>query len=346
MHTCAEISGTNVEMVNDVYGTTFVAPVASLPFAYEKLRKFTAPVFVPPPPGGPINITYANAGAQPAAQVGELILIEEGALREIVAVTAVAFPPGFDTLTVAGLVGAFTVAAKVFTLKVHYDKLLVVDPNPLCLEVTTLSLYGPWRDQMVFRLRYAQMTLGEFNFMLSTEGEPPVGAVDDAAIEAFVCDVMFDGNHGLHCEDSGVSGQGAFSPGTRLDDGGPFVSHSCASFDDQFEEVSGVGIFDEYIFEIPFDTYLTRASVHTNASTAADAYVTITKNDVTPIVAAGPVPPNRNLPAVTGVILGVDLANVPVVKGDKITVRINLPTLNTIQRCTVVIAHAPRLINL
>ena len=41
-----------------------------------------------------------------------------------------------------------------------------------------------------------------------------------------------------------------------------------------------------------------------------------------------------------GVIKGVDLPNIPVVKGDKITVRLNLPTLNTIQRANVVIAPA------
>jgi hypothetical protein len=346
MHTCAEISGLNVKMVNDVYDSIFVVPVTDLFFAYERVREFSNPVFVPAPPGGPVNITVANPGPQPAAQVGEFILIEEGGLKEIVPVTAVVVGVGTDMYTVPALTQAFTLLAKVYTLKVYYDKLVVVDPNPVVLEETTLSVYGNWRDQMVFRLRYAQMSLAEFNFMLSTEGEPPVGAVTPGAIEDWICEVLFQQLMAIHCEDWGVEGEGAMNPGIRNDDGGAFVSHSCATFEDQFEDFSGSGTFDEYIFEVPFDTYLTRASIHTNASTAADAYVTIHKNDVIPIVDAGPVPPNRNLPAVTGVIKGVDLPNIPVVKGDKITVRLNLPTLNTIQRANVVIAHAPRLVNL
>lgn len=346
MHTCAEITGLNVKMVNDVYDSIFTVPVTDLFFAFERLREFTTLTFVPAPPGGPVDVTFTNTGAQPSAQPGEFVLIEEGGLREICAVTAVVPMVLSDKLTLANVNNAFTIAAKLFTLKVHYDKIVVDDPNPAVLEVTTLSVYGNWRDQMLFRLRYAQMTLAQFNFMLSTEGEPPVGVVGPGEIEDWICEILFQQLMAIHCEDWGVEGEGAMSPGIRNDDGGAFVSHSCATFEDQFEDVSGAAIFDEYIFEIPFDTYLTRASIHTNASTAVDAYVTIHKNDVIPIVDAGPVPPNRNLPAVTGVIKGIDLPNIPVVKGDKITVRLNLPTLNTIQRANVVIAHAPRLVNL
>ena len=320
MHTCAEISGTSVKMVNDVCDTIFTAPVTNLFFAFERLREFTPLAFTPAPPFSPIDVMYSNPGIQPAATPGEFILIEEGAVREIAAVTAVLTAPGSDTLTLQGLANAFTAAARLYAIKVYYDKLVVVDPNPGCTEVTTLSVFGNWRDQMVFRLRYAQMTLDQFNFMLSTRGQPPVLAVDPPAVEDWICRVLGIEGELHHCENWGVEGEGAYNPGSRIDDGGPFVSHSCATFEDQFELFSGSGTFDEYIFEIPFDTFLTRASVYTNASTAGDAYVTIHKNDVTPVVDAGPVPPNRNLPAVTGVLKGLDLPNVPVVQGDKITV--------------------------
>ena len=121
----------------------------------------------------------------------------------------------------------------------------------------------------------------------------------------------------------------------------PDGAYSRGTFEDQIEEFSGQNTFEEYTFEVPFDCVLIRASVGTKSATAVaqDAYVTIKKNLVTDVVAAGPVG-NRTLKVKTNFLNGVDLANIPCMKGDKLTVRLNIETLNTVSRAKVVIAHA------
>jgi len=125
---------------------------------------------------------------------------------------------------------------------------------------------------------------------------------------------------------------------------GPFAQDS---FEDQFEEAVGQMTFFDMSWEVPFNLLLTRASVFTNSSIISDAYLEIFKNGDTGnvIVAPGPVPPNRNLPAVGGLLKGLDLANIPCVQGDKITVRLHLPTgPNTLKRVKWVLAYACELV--
>jgi hypothetical protein len=343
-HQLVEIDGPNVRLASEPCASIFTTPLASIPFLFLKIRELQ--ISIGGGPGAAVPITVTNLGAQPVAQIGEFILLEEGGVSELTSVLSDTPGVGVDAMVLKALVNAYTPAGRLYSLEVFYDRLKIVDPNPLCKEITTISLYGTWRDQMLFRALWAAMTQDEFDFMVTALGQTVNPGTRDEQIDELICDGLFEAILHAKCDDFGINGPGNFSPDANLEDGGQFVSHSCASFEDQFEEFAGVATFDEYIFEIPFDTFLTRASIYTNASTAADAYVTITKNDVFPIVAAGPVPPNRNLPAVTGVLKGLDLANIPVVKGDKITVRLNLPSLNTVKRASVVIGHAPRLINL
>jgi hypothetical protein len=118
---------------------------------------------------------------------------------------------------------------------------------------------------------------------------------------------------------------------------GPYAQ---GSFEDQFEAENGQNTFFRYKFEVPHDILLTRASVGTKLATAAaeDAYIVIVKNGVTQVVAPGPAL-NRTLKVKTNFLNGVDLPNVPCLKGDIIDVCLFLVTLNTIERAKVVIAY-------
>lgn len=115
--------------------------------------------------------------------------------------------------------------------------------------------------------------------------------------------------------------------------------YSMSSFDDQFESLVAVqNIVEEFSWEAQHAMVLTRASVYTKSATSADAYITIVKNGLTDIVAAGP-PGNRTLKVQNNFLTGIDLANIPILKGDKITVRLNVVLLNTIARCKVVLGR-------
>jgi hypothetical protein len=115
--------------------------------------------------------------------------------------------------------------------------------------------------------------------------------------------------------------------------------YALGSFEDQFEAVSGQNTFFRYKFEVPHDILLIRASVGTKIATAVaeDAYVLISKNGV-PFVGPGPMG-NRTLKVKTNFLNGVDLPNIPALKGDVIDVCLFLETLNTIERAKVVIAY-------
>ena len=120
------------------------------------------------------------------------------------------------------------------------------------------------------------------------------------------------------------------------------MSFACGSFEDQFEDFAGQNTLEEITFEVPFDLFLIRASISTIASTAADAYARVIKDkglgSEVIIVDAGPVPPSRNLPAVTGQTTGVDVV-VFLQKGDLITVELNLVLTNTIKRAKYVLGY-------
>lgn len=343
-HTLIEIDGSgDLRLASEVCATVFTVTPLSLPFLHIKASAITPTA---PIASGPSIVVVVPDSS--IFSVGEFVEVEQGANKDFTSIEAID-AGGPDEITLKNLANSYTTGVQIYQLEMFYDRLLVVDPNPACKEVTTLSLYGTWRDQMVFRSVWKAITQAEFDFMVVDFGFTLDPGTREEQIDQLICDRLAELNIGskdLFCDEIGISGPGDFSPGVNLEDGGPFVSHSCATFESQFEDVTGTATFDEYIFEIPFDTFLTRASIHTNASTAADAYVTITKNDVVPIVAAGPVPPDRNLPAVTGVVKGLDLPSVPVLKGDKITVRLNFVSANTVKRAKVVLAHAPRLKNL
>jgi hypothetical protein len=346
-------------LASEPCGTIFNVDPADLQFPRLRTEEIT-----PTPGFGPGAGVVVTVPDSTKFQVGEFVEVVDPTVPgklELTSVTAID-AGGPNTITLRALVNTYNnVATRIYKLFVYYSYLIAVDPNPACTEVTTISLYGTWRDAQVIRAKWTDLSNDEFDFMFTdiTDDAAPVTPRDEA-IADLICTRMprfplipafadFWANLGIPlniCDEQGVTGEGTYNPGTNIEDGGPFVSHSCATFEDQFEDFSGTATFDEYIFEIPFDTFLTRASIHTNASTAADAYVTITKNDVVPIVAAGPVPPNRNLPAVTGVVKGLDLPNIACLKGDKITVRLNLVLANTIKRAKIVLAHAPRLKNL
>ncbi len=121
------------------------------------------------------------------------------------------------------------------------------------------------------------------------------------------------------------------------------MSFALGSFEDQFEDFNGAATLDEITFEVPFDCFLTRASVSTIAATAADAYARVIKDkglgSEVIIVDAGPAPPNRNLPVVTGGTTGVDVMTF-LEKGDLITVELNLVLTNTIKRAKYVLGYA------
>jgi len=345
-HVLVEIDGGgDLKLASEINGAIITVTPGTIPFIHEREVEFA--VSAGGAAGSSVDIDITDPSA-PSFVVGEFVQIKEGALEDFTSIEVIAPVGGGSKLTLKTLANTYTTAAKVYKLKVFFDRLLIIDPTPGATEVTTLSLYGSLRDQMAFRASWNAMTQDEFDFMVATGfGETLDPGTRAEQINQLVCEkLMVSQVHDLYCEEIGLKGPGFFTPDINLEDGGPFVSHSCATFEDQFEDFSGTATFDEYIFEIPFDTFLTRASIFTNVSSALDGYVTITKNDVTPIVAAGPAPPNRNLPAVTGQLKGLDLANVPVVKGDKITVRLNLVSANVIQRAKVVLAHAPRLKNL
>lgn len=122
----------------------------------------------------------------------------------------------------------------------------------------------------------------------------------------------------------------------------PHGPYACDSFEDQFEDVSGLNKVEIFTFEVPFDLVLTRASVGTVTASAPaeDAYVVISKRPgPVSIVAAGPLPPNRNLPVKTNFIKGLDLPNIPCLKGDLIDVCLFLVSNNTVHRVKVVLAY-------
>jgi hypothetical protein len=122
----------------------------------------------------------------------------------------------------------------------------------------------------------------------------------------------------------------------------PHGPYAQASFEDQFEDVSGQNLVEIFTFEVPFDLVLTRASVGTVLATAVaeDAYIVISKRPgPQSIVDAGPVPPNRNLPVKTDFIKGIDLPSIPCFKGDLIDVCLFLVTNNTVHRAKVVLSY-------
>ena len=113
-----------------------------------------------------------------------------------------------------------------------------------------------------------------------------------------------------------------------------------ASFDGHFKDTTGQNITVDLVFEIPFDCMLTHASVFTNSAIAVDAYVTMFRG-------AGVAGPDQIvnagvLPVFTNQLNGVDLANLAMFKGDKITIRLNILSLNTVQKVKWVLAHASK----
>ena len=338
-HSLTEIAGGNLKLASEVSDTLLTTTPLDLASCFEHVR-LQGPFnpALPIAPGSPSGFQIAFGGGYVTTGWA---LIEEGPVKEMVCITGmVNIPPGNYIYTVSRIKFPYTPAAKLYGIgPVQWDKINVIDPNPACKELSTLSAQGPWRDQEVFRQVFLALTAAEWSAVYQeVAGGPPPPGTRDEQIWDLITNYFRAPGHTV--------GPGSYNPGSVLEDGGPQVSFALASFEDQFEEVSGAATFDEFIWEVPFDLLLTRASIYTNASTAADGYVTITKNDVVAVVAAGPVPPNRNLPAVTGVLKGLDLPNVPCVKGDKLTVRLNLPTLNTVKRAKVVLGYASRLSNL
>lgn len=329
-HTLEAVSGGNLRIVNEVLGFRYTVAAASLAF----VRRLIASVTVTAGPFGSGSNVVVHVPNAVAYTAGDFVEVREGSAKDYTSVVSVNV--GAGTITLKTLANVYTVAAKVFQLAVSYDMVVIPDAG----ETTAVSLYGTTRDQMVVRAVWTALTAAEFARMAALLGvtvsgstAQKVGQVYDALVAA------------KKLEPRAV-GAGVLDPSLFQRDGGEFVSFSKASFDDQFESASGTATFDEYSFEVPFDCFLQRASVYTNLASALDAYVTITKNDVTPIVASGPIPPNRNLPVVTGQQKGVDLSNIPCQKGDKITVRLNIVGANTIQRCKVSIGYAARLLSL
>lgn len=341
-HTVSAIAGGNATLVNGIYGTSFTAPVASFPFYREKVQQI-----VPSPaafgPGAGIVVTVPNAAI---FTVGEFVEIQDLAVatyQDLTSITAINI--GLNQITLKSVANTYT-QARIYKVNLRYDMLVVVDPNVLCLETTVLSLYANPRDYALVIAVWNALTAAEFTQMVAVfntiyPGISPLAAgtrVQQIA-ELYGKLLALTGSKPV------VTGPGTFNPDQNPQDGGAHVSYASGSFEDQFEDVTGTATFDEYSFEAPFDLILTGASIITVASTGPDAYVTIQKNGVD-VVGPGPVPPNRNLPAVTGVQKSVPIANVPVAKGDKLTVRLNLVLANTIKRAAVVLAYASLLKNL
>jgi hypothetical protein len=328
------VSGTDLVLVNELYQTRFTVGSDELPFTHSLLSAVTVL-------SGPITAGANKVVSVPDAAiytVGEFVEIREGASKDFTSV--VARDTGIDTITLKLLGNSYTILAKIYQLDIRYDVVLVVDPDVACKEVTGISLLASIRDQMVIRKIWTDMTDNEFARLAAVLGVTVSGTRPNRVSQVYNALVAASGAKPR------ASGPGVFDQNIFQPDGGEFVSFSHASFDDQFESASGTATFEEYSFEVPFDCFLQRASIHTNSSTALDAYVTITKNDVTTIVAAGSPPPNRNLPAVSGETKGVDLANIPTAKGDKLTVRLNIVGANTLSRVKVSVGYAARLIPL
>ena len=114
-----------------------------------------------------------------------------------------------------------------------------------------------------------------------------------------------------------------------------------ASFDGHFkDQVSQQNITVDLTFEVPFDCMLTRASVFTNTGIAVDAYVTMFKNDGSQL--SDHIVDPSQLPVFTNQLNGINLPNIPAYKGETITVRLNIFSLNTVQRCKWAIGCASR----
>jgi hypothetical protein len=111
-----------------------------------------------------------------------------------------------------------------------------------------------------------------------------------------------------------------------------------ASFDGHFKDTTGQNISVDLIFEIPFDCILKRASVFTNSAIAVDAYVTMFRG--TGVAIQDQIVNPGQLAAFTNQLNGIDLANLPMFKGDKITVRLNVLSLNTLQKVKWVLGCA------
>lgn len=332
-HTLESIDGSDLVLVNEKYQTRFTVTAADLPFM-RSLASEDTPLGAFGP-GSSVNVSVADASLY---TVGEFVEIREGSDRDFTSITA--RNTGTDVITLKSLDNAYTTAARVYQLDLVYDKVLVVDPDSSCKEVTAISLLGPVRDQMIVRKVWADLTASEFARLAAVLGVSVSGTRAEQVSQVYDALVASSGVKAR------ASGPGIFDQNIVQRDGGEFVSFSRGSFDDQFESASGTATFDEYSFEVPFDCFLQNATIYTNEASAADAYVTITKNDVTAIVAAGSAPPNRNLPAVTGESKSHELANVPAAKGDKLTVRLNIVGANVIERCKVSIGYAARLVPL
>ena len=339
-HTLADIVTGDLRLVSEVCGTLFtVAPADLQTFPHARLSDDPV-VGAMPAAGNNVSVAVANSAIYADGEFVEVVVPLNPTLRDF---TFVVSKPDPTHVILRKIVTNFGVsAASLYQLEMFYDMLAVIDPNPLCTEITTLSLYGSWRDQTVFRKVWAAMDQVAFDRMAFVLDVLPLGA---GTREEQIAEI-YDKLTARKASSKSAEGAGTFNPGNNILDGGAFVSFANGTFEDQFEDFAGTATFDAYSFEIPFDCFLTRASIVTMTSAVADAYVTILKNDVTAIVDAGPVPPNRNLPAVTGELKGLDLANVPVIQGDKITVKLNLVAANTIHRAKVVIAYAAKLKNL
>lgn len=333
-HTLESISGGDLVIVSELHGSRVAKAADSIPFVHILLS--ADPLVAGPVTSGSSKVvSVADASLY---TVGEFIEIREGANRDYTSITA--RDTGADTITLKTLANGYTIAAKVYQLEIAYDMAKITGAGG-DTEITAVSLYGSVRDQMILRKMWSVLTAAEFTRMAAVLGVSLI-----AGTRAEQVSQIYDALLARTGAEPKASGPGVLDQNIFKIDGGEFVSFSKGSFDDQFESASGSATFDEYSFEIPFDCFLQRASVYTNAASNTDAYVTITKNDVTVLVAAGAAPPNRNLPAVTGQKKGVDLSNVLCAKGDKITVRLNIVGANVISRCKVAIGYAARLIPL
>lgn len=109
--------------------------------------------------------------------------------------------------------------------------------------------------------------------------------------------------------------------------------HAQGTFDDQFDAVAGNNVAFEYSFESPLYCFLRRLSTFAKDASAGDAYVTLLINGVEVVSLADGV----------GMTAAIDfkvLDDIEVLQGDKITVRLNLVTSNTVHRGKVVLAYA------
>jgi hypothetical protein len=321
----------NLTLVSPLFATPLVVAANALPFAYRHLT--SVGVSIGFNAGANVLVLVLSTGA---FQVGQFVEVTEGANKDYTSVTAI--NPGVS-ITLKALVNNYSNLAKVNTLDIEYDKVQVLQPS--CPEQTILSHYASVNDNQAVRAVWTALLQPEFDFMVAFLGFVLAAGPRAQQVAELSGDLFAQAG-----QKPAVKGQGIYDPQTPNRDRGDFVSYARASLSDEFESFVGLlNSFDQMSFEAPFDMLLEHASVFTNASTATDAYLTIIQNDVTIIVPAGPLPPNRNLPAVTGLLQGFDLANVPITKGDKITVKLNLVTAQTITRCKWTIGYKSKLVS-